>query len=169
MRADTSSKVITTASKPSAFPSILRQKRSAVQTVELSDRKNEAVIKEKCPDCGNDELRYYTVQLRSADEGSTVFYECLECGHKYYCLAPLLFISLTTATGIMITIDGVVIFHCNSSNRDRRQAFASTNRFLLNTTHIPRNLIYVGNDVAVSRCLQDTPDIVPIFSFTGTC
>lgn len=80
---DTSSKVITTSSKPSAFPSVLRQKRSAVQTVELSDRKNEAVIKEKCPDCGNDELRYYTVQLRSADEGSTVFYECSDCGHKY--------------------------------------------------------------------------------------
>ena len=27
-------------------------------------------------------MRYYTLQLRSADEGSTVFYSC-ECGHKY--------------------------------------------------------------------------------------
>lgn len=78
---DTSSKTVITRSKPSAFPSLLRQKRSAVQTVEASDRQAEAIIQEKCPMCGRDEMRYYTLQLRSADEGSTVFYTC-DCGHK---------------------------------------------------------------------------------------
>ncbi len=28
-------------------------------------------------------MKYYTLQLRSVDEGSTVFYTCEQCGHKY--------------------------------------------------------------------------------------
>jgi DNA-directed RNA polymerase I subunit RPA12 len=81
MLIDTSSKTVTTTSKPSAFPSLLRQQRSAVQTVERSDMNNEATIQMTCPECDRTEVRYYTLQLRSADEGSTVFYSC-ECGHK---------------------------------------------------------------------------------------
>ncbi len=79
---DTTSKTITTTTKPSSFPSVLRQKRSAIQTVERSDMKNEAVIQVTCPECGRKEVRYSAVQLRSADEGSTIFYSC-DCGHKY--------------------------------------------------------------------------------------
>lgn len=44
--------------------------------------KNEAVIQVTCPECGRKEVRYSAVQLRSADEGSTIFYTC-DCGHKY--------------------------------------------------------------------------------------
>jgi DNA-directed RNA polymerase I subunit RPA12 len=44
--------------------------------------KNEAVIQVTCPECGRKEVRYSAVQLRSADEGSTIFYSC-DCGHKY--------------------------------------------------------------------------------------
>jgi DNA-directed RNA polymerase subunit M/transcription elongation factor TFIIS len=79
--ADTASKTITTTTKASAFPSLLRQKRSAIQIVERSDMKNEAVIQVTCPECGRKEVRYSAVQLRSADEGSTIFYTC-DCGHK---------------------------------------------------------------------------------------
>jgi len=79
---DTSSKVITTHSKPEAFPSSLRAKRSEVQTLSDADRQIDAVIQETCEKCGRKEVRYYTQQLRSADEGTTVFYTC-DCGHKW--------------------------------------------------------------------------------------
>lgn len=78
---DTSSKTITTKSKPTAFPSALRSKRSTVQTLTAEDVQTEATIRQTCPECGREEMRYYTLQLRSADEGSTVFYSC-ECGYK---------------------------------------------------------------------------------------
>lgn len=81
--ADTSSKVVVTTSKPGAFPSPLSLKHhSQVQALDPENIRTDAVIKETCPNCGREEVRYYTQQLRSADEGSTVFYNC-ECGHKY--------------------------------------------------------------------------------------
>ena len=82
MLVDTAETSITTVSKPSAFPSILRAKRSTVQTLTEDDVQKGAVIAETCPECGRKEMTFYTQQLRSADEGSTVFYSC-ECGHKY--------------------------------------------------------------------------------------
>jgi DNA-directed RNA polymerase subunit M/transcription elongation factor TFIIS len=42
-----------------------------------------ATIDEPCPNCDHPELLFYTMQLRSADEGSTVFYECSKCNHKF--------------------------------------------------------------------------------------
>ncbi|CAG9122685.1 unnamed protein product [Plutella xylostella] len=37
------------------------------------------VVERKCPKCGNDRMSYATLQLRSADEGQTVFYTCTKC------------------------------------------------------------------------------------------
>lgn len=79
---DSSNKTVTAHSKPSAFPSTLRQKHSAVREVRQEDMNTESVIKQTCPQCNREEMRYHTVQLRSADEGSTVFYSC-ECGYKW--------------------------------------------------------------------------------------
>lgn len=82
MYADTSSKTVVTHSKPTAFPSALRTKRSEVQAINDDDVQTSVVIRQTCEKCGREEVRYYTQQLRSADEGTTVFYEC-DCGHKY--------------------------------------------------------------------------------------
>lgn len=46
-------------------------------------RDKHAIIEEPCPKCENKEMYFYTMQLRSVDEGQTVFYECPKCEHKF--------------------------------------------------------------------------------------
>ncbi|OAD59165.1 DNA-directed RNA polymerase I subunit RPA12 [Eufriesea mexicana] len=40
------------------------------------------IVERKCPQCQNDKMSYATLQLRSADEGQTVFYTCTKCKFK---------------------------------------------------------------------------------------
>ncbi|TMW46053.1 hypothetical protein DOY81_008868 [Sarcophaga bullata] len=40
------------------------------------------VVERKCSKCGHDKMSYATLQLRSADEGQTVFFTCLKCKFK---------------------------------------------------------------------------------------
>ena len=50
---------------------------------EKNDQPGRATIEGLCEKCGNDQLTFYTKQMRSADEGLTTFYECLKCGWGY--------------------------------------------------------------------------------------
>jgi DNA-directed RNA polymerase subunit M/transcription elongation factor TFIIS len=42
-----------------------------------------AEVSEECPKCKFPKMFFWTQQLRSADEGQTVFYECGNCTHRY--------------------------------------------------------------------------------------
>ncbi|XP_034934347.1 DNA-directed RNA polymerase I subunit RPA12 [Chelonus insularis] len=55
------------------------------KSVENDDDEENAegpVVDRKCSQCGNDKMSYATLQLRSADEGQTVFYTCTKCKFK---------------------------------------------------------------------------------------
>ena len=57
--------------------------RAATAALTGDSKPKRATIEETCPNCNYHEVEYYTMQMRSVDEGSTVFYECFECGHKW--------------------------------------------------------------------------------------
>ena len=40
-------------------------------------------VEEECPECKNPRMSFYTMQMRSVDEGQTVFYECEKCGYTF--------------------------------------------------------------------------------------
>ncbi|QDS73357.1 hypothetical protein FKW77_007030 [Venturia effusa] len=82
---DTSSTLITTTSKPSSFPSKLRDKLSGdVQQINVDDISTEREYEITCPNgCGAEKARYHEKQTRGADEGSTIFYTCVGCGYKW--------------------------------------------------------------------------------------
>lgn len=69
---------VTTKSAPSVKPAWIGDNTDAESTKE-----KHATIEEPCPKCGHPEMYFYTMQLRSVDEGQTVFYECIACAHKY--------------------------------------------------------------------------------------
>ena len=59
-------------------------KEKAAAAGEAAKKKaSRATVSEECPKCKAPTMEYYTLQLRSADEGQTVFYECTKCGHKF--------------------------------------------------------------------------------------
>lgn len=47
------------------------------QNKEVAER---AKINMPCKKCDSKQMYYYTMQTRSADEGQTIFYECVKCG-----------------------------------------------------------------------------------------
>ncbi|KAJ3167768.1 DNA-directed RNA polymerase I core subunit rpa12 [Irineochytrium annulatum] len=68
---------VVTTSRPGAFA-----KRPKLTDKKETVKEKGATIQEKCPKCGNPEMEFHTAQLRSADEGQTVFYTCVKCGFK---------------------------------------------------------------------------------------
>ena len=53
-----------------------------VKKKKVDENADGPVIERKCPKCGHDKMSYAAIQLRSADEGQTVFFTCLKCKYK---------------------------------------------------------------------------------------
>jgi DNA-directed RNA polymerase I subunit RPA12 len=53
------------------------------QMTNPNNAQQRATILETCIKCNTREVGYYTVQLRSVDEGQTVFYECPKCKYTW--------------------------------------------------------------------------------------
>ncbi|KKZ60122.1 hypothetical protein EMCG_05147 [[Emmonsia] crescens] len=65
------------------FPSSLRTRlKSNTQVLTLKDRENKRRIQQDCLKCDAKEITWSELQLRSADEGTTIFYRCTQCGHR---------------------------------------------------------------------------------------
>ncbi|PSC72694.1 DNA-directed RNA polymerase I subunit RPA12 [Micractinium conductrix] len=61
----------------------LIKSRQQLEFEALLKQRVRATVEEPCPKCQAPILEYYTMQLRSADEGQTVFYECRKCDYRY--------------------------------------------------------------------------------------
>ena len=59
------------------------QKEWQLSTKKEQGKKEEAVINEPCEKCDSKLCYYYGRQMRSVDEGQTIFYTCVKCGHKF--------------------------------------------------------------------------------------
>ncbi|CAI2385171.1 unnamed protein product [Moneuplotes crassus] len=50
--------------------------------IKISQKKR-AIIEDDCPKCESNKMYYWYAQIRSVDEGQTVFHECVNCGYIF--------------------------------------------------------------------------------------
>jgi DNA-directed RNA polymerase subunit M len=59
------------------------EKQDGVDVIEGDESDTKPVVDKECPECGNDQAKFWTVQTRAGDEPETRFYECTECEHTW--------------------------------------------------------------------------------------
>jgi len=60
----------------------LEKKKKGNEDSDAEDEADGPIVERTCPKCGHGRMSYAALQLRSADEGQTVFFTCLKCRHK---------------------------------------------------------------------------------------
>eukprot|EP00587_Corethron_hystrix_P011979 CAMPEP_0113303208 /NCGR_PEP_ID=MMETSP0010_2-20120614/3723_1 /TAXON_ID=216773 ORGANISM="Corethron hystrix, Strain 308" /NCGR_SAMPLE_ID=MMETSP0010_2 /ASSEMBLY_ACC=CAM_ASM_000155 /LENGTH=112 /DNA_ID=CAMNT_0000157173 /DNA_START=62 /DNA_END=397 /DNA_ORIENTATION=- /assembly_acc=CAM_ASM_000155 len=66
--------ITTTKSAPRSVPNWAKSDEEQAASIAMACGPSRATVDEPCPKCGAPEVGYYTLQLRSVDEGQTVFY-----------------------------------------------------------------------------------------------
>ncbi|RSL95558.1 hypothetical protein CDV31_013832 [Fusarium ambrosium] len=74
---------IVSVSHTNDFPSELRNKRTINMPTQRSPQSTWSKIDQQCRECDSQEVRYTALQLRSADEGTTMFYSCPKCSARW--------------------------------------------------------------------------------------
>nr|ACO10514.1 DNA-directed RNA polymerase I subunit RPA12 [Caligus rogercresseyi] len=59
-----------------------REDLDVARRVNEDNSSSEPTVERTCPNCGYSKMSYAALQLRSADEGQTVFFTCLKCKFK---------------------------------------------------------------------------------------
>lgn len=70
------------AGRETSYTVIFNKRENATKKRGDEDEEDGPTIERKCPKCGHDKMSYAALQLRSADEGQTVFFTCLKCKYK---------------------------------------------------------------------------------------
>ena len=70
------------ASRETSYTIIFNKRENATKKRANEDEEDGPTVERKCPKCGHDKMSYAALQLRSADEGQTVFFTCLKCKYK---------------------------------------------------------------------------------------
>lgn len=70
------------ASRETSYTIIFNKRENATKKRANEDGDDGPTVERKCPKCGHDKMSYAALQLRSADEGQTVFFTCLKCKFK---------------------------------------------------------------------------------------
>ena len=60
------------------------KKNKSIKDEDLKNAKKKAMTDQyKCGKCKKNECSFEEIQTRSADEPSTLFFTCLNCGHRW--------------------------------------------------------------------------------------
>lgn len=58
------------------------QKKDILHAVAAEEKLEQVKRERTCVKCNNNQMYFHTAQIRSADEGQIIFYECTKCGFK---------------------------------------------------------------------------------------
>lgn len=66
-----------------SYKMVKETKKKEKTAVVEKDQESLPKTSKKCPECGHGKAYWWMQQTRSADEPTTRFYRCVECGHTW--------------------------------------------------------------------------------------